>query len=352
MKRGGQTPFMAPLPACRLRSGAPPFTHVGVDLFGPIDVVIFRRHVKRWVCVFTCFSTRAVCLEIVYTMETDSFISALTRFEAVRGVPASYHSDNGTNLIGAKRELAECLLDHLDGDKIVAELSRREVRWDPVPSAAPHFQGATERMVQSAKRALKYVLHLRAVNDETLHTAIKQVESLLNSRPLTYISADPCDPEPLTPSHLLLGRANPNLPPDVIGEEELSSKKRWRTAQAIATHFWRRWMREYLPGLTERRKWQRKERNLKVGDLVLLISPSNDRGTWPLGIVTEVCSGPDGVVRSAYVKTRVRPGEREVQTLHRPAVKLCLLEPDDAENVPDPVVHRAGNVTNRDDPSI
>jgi len=328
MKVNPTPPLMAPLPACRLTSSTPPFTKVGVDYFGPVEVIIFRRHVKRWVSLFTCLTTRAVHLEVAFSLDTDSFISALTRFESSRGVPSVYYSDNGTNFTGAQRELKECL-DRLDQEKITTELARREVDWQFNPPAAPHFGGSWERLVQSAKRALQYILHLRPLTDEILSTAIKQAESLINSRPLTYVTVNPADPLPLTPNHLLLGRANPNIPPDVIGEQELNSKKRWRVAQAIATHFWRRWMREYLPGQTERKRWQQPQRNLKEGDIVLLIDPNNPRGTWPLGRVEQIVTGADGIVRSAYVKTRIRPGRPETQILYRPSVRLCLLIPEE-----------------------
>ena len=82
-----------------------------------------------------------------------------------------------------------------------------------------------------------------------------EVESLINGRPLTHVSTDYRDEEALTSNHFLLGRGNPNFPPDVIDDKDLCSRKRWKHAQVMAQHFWKRWLREYLPALTERRKW-------------------------------------------------------------------------------------------------
>ena len=343
-KAKGLSPLMAALPPYRLQAGCPAFTHTGVDYFGPYEVIILRRRVKRWACLFTCLSSRAVHIEMAYTLETDSFICALNRFELRRGVPSSYHSDNGTNFVGAERELSECLA-RLDQTAIIGHLSRKQVNWHFNPPSAPHFGGVWERLVQSAKRALWFILNGRTLTDEVLLTTLIQVESLLNSRPLTYISVNPTDPEPLTPNHLLLGRANPNLPPDVFTERDLTAKKRWRTAQAISDHFWRRWMREYVPCLTERRKWLTGQKNLQVGDIVVIIDPDSPRGTWPIGKVTRVCIGDNKVVRSAFVQTRGTE-------LHRPATKLCLLESadvrdgvsEDLSSVPSSVGHRAGDV--------
>ncbi|XP_057379661.1 uncharacterized protein LOC130701900 [Daphnia carinata] len=314
----GSTPKMADLPAVRLRAGLPAFTHTGVDYWGPVDVTLFRRTVKRWGCLFTCLSSRSVHLEMAYSLDTSSFIAALDRFQNRRGVPASYHSDNGTNFVGAHRELAVCL-ENLNQSTILRHLSRQPTSWHFNPPASPHFGGVWERMVRAAKHALQFVLGRQRLADEILVTALTHVENILNSRKLTPLTEYPSDPECLTPNHLLLGRANPNVPPDVFSDQDLSSKKRWRISQAIEDQFWRRWMREIVPGLTERKKWYETQNNLEVGDIVIIIDAATPRGSWPLGRITEVFAGPDKVVRSAMVQVR---GTK----LHRPAHKLCLLE--------------------------
>ena len=200
-------------------------------------------------------------------------------------------------------------------------MSRRSVQWHYSPPAAPHFGGVWERLVKSAKIALNSIMDSRPLTDEMLLTILTEVESLLNGRPLTHISVDPRDPEPLTPNHFLLGRANPNVPMDVFDNTEVCSKRTWRAAQVMINHFWRRWLKEYLPTITERKKWQKHQPNLEIDDIVLIINPDSPRGHWPLGRVLRVNTGQDGVVRSAIVKTMT--GE-----YLRPAAKLCLLERD------------------------
>ncbi|XP_045027100.1 uncharacterized protein LOC116919718 [Daphnia magna] len=191
---------------------------------------------------------------MAYSLATSSFISALNRFQNRRRVPASYHSDNGTNFVGAERELAECL-ENLNQHAILRHLGRQPSKWVFNPPAAPHFGGSGERMVRAAKIALRSVLGKQRLTDEILLTALTLIENILNSRKLIPVSEDPNDPECLTPNHLLLGRATPNLPPDVFTEDDLSAKERWRIAQAVTEQFWRRWMKEILPSLTEREKW-------------------------------------------------------------------------------------------------
>ena len=140
-----------------------------------------------------------------------------------------------------------------------------------------------------------------------------------NSRPLTPVSNDPKDLEPLTPNHLLLLRANPNVPPGVFAKEDIYCKRRWRQVQYMSGIFWKRWLKEYLPTLQVRQKWCNPRRSFTVNDLVLVMDESVHRGKQPLARVVQVHRGRDGFVRSAEVRTNT-------STLVRPISKLCFLE--------------------------
>lgn len=87
---------MADLPKERVLPGASPFTHVGVDYFGPLYVRQGRSNVKHYGCLFTCLVMRAVHIEITNSLDTDGFINALRRFINLRGKPETIYSDNGT----------------------------------------------------------------------------------------------------------------------------------------------------------------------------------------------------------------------------------------------------------------
>eukprot|EP00112_Aurelia_sp_Birch-Aquarium-sp1_P018471 Seg441.3 transcript_id=Seg441.3/GoldUCD/mRNA.D3Y31 product="hypothetical protein" protein_id=Seg441.3/GoldUCD/D3Y31 len=129
---------------------------------------------------------------------------------------------------------------------------------------------AWERLVRSAKTALKAILKGRLVDDFSLATIFTEAEGIMNSRPLTATSDDINDLEALTPNHFLLGRASPNLPPGIFYETNISNRKRWRQVQMLTEHLWRRFQREYLPTLTKRPKWRNSEARVQCGDLVLL----------------------------------------------------------------------------------
>lgn len=86
--------------------------------------------------------------------------------------------------------------------------------------------------------------------------------NILNSRPLSRNSDSPLDEQPLTPNHLLHLRPCPSVPPGVFEKDDLNCRHAWRQAQYLANLFWRRWTREYLPTLLERKKWTEPKRNL------------------------------------------------------------------------------------------
>ena len=313
--RGEQ--LMADLPKERLLSGDPPFTYVGVDYFGPLYVRQGRSNVKQYGCLFTCLVTRAVHIEVVHSLDTDSFINAVRRLINLRGSPSTIYSDNGTNFHAGERELRESLRDW-NQQSIQKFLRQKNMRWKFNPPGASHMGGAWERTIRSVRKILRALLGQQLVSDEILRTLMSEVEGILNSRPLTPVSSDPKDLEPITPNHLLLLRANPNLPPGVFTKEENYSKRRWRQVQYMSDIFWKHWLKEYLPTLQERAKWIKPCRCLAIGDLVLIADENVHRGKWPLGRVIEVFYGKDGYVQTSST------------ILTRPVTKLCLLEGEKA----------------------
>ena len=118
---------MSDLPEDRVTPGKPPFTFVGVDCFGPLYVKQGRSQVKRYGCLFTCLVTRAVHIEVLHSMDTDSFIDALSRFINRRGRPEVIRSDNGTNFRGSQRELSEELMKWNEA-KIEDCLRKQEIK--------------------------------------------------------------------------------------------------------------------------------------------------------------------------------------------------------------------------------
>ena len=309
--------IMADLPPERTEIGKPPFTNVGIDVFGPYTVKNYRSEIKRYGCIFTCLVTRAVHIEKLNTLDTNSFINAMRRFVARRGCPSKVFSDNGTNFVAGESELRRSLRE-LSAREIQAYAVKCNMDWTFIPPSAPHWGGAWERMVGAIKRVMKAVLSPSArLTDEILETVFCEIESILNGRPMTKLSSDPNDVSPLTPNHLLLLRHGPSLPPGKFDGSDMY-RRRWRHIQHLADQFWQKWTRLYLPELQKRTKWLDINRNLAVGDLVL-VCENTPRNLWPLALVKEVTHGRDGLVRSVRLRTRAAE-------LVRPITKVVFLE--------------------------
>ena len=158
----------------------------------------------------------------------------------------------------------------------------------------------------------------RTLTDESLYTFLVEVEWIMNTRPLTPVSDSPNDFSALTPMSLLCGSLDALLPPDVFPSGRIPPFL--ERVQLLADLFWRRWMKEYLPLLQRRQKWLQPQRNLKVGDLMLVSDEHAKRGAWPKAIVEETFPDGDGTVRR--VRTASTDYLRDVR-------KLCLPEASD-----------------------
>ncbi|KAK0138800.1 hypothetical protein N1851_024662 [Merluccius polli] len=297
---------MACLPEDRLLPDKPPFTNTGVDFFGPFNVKRGRGTVKRYGVMFTCLTLRAVHIEVADSLDTDSCINAIRRFISRRGQVTIMRSDNGTNFVSSERELREAI--QLDNGKIERDLQPKGIKWIFNSPAASHQGGVWERQIRTNKQRMMIA-----------YTQSCEVESIINGRPLTSVSDDVNDVEPLTPNHLLLLRCQPSMPPGIFSKDDTHTRRRWKQVQYLVDLFWTRWTREYLPLLQERQKWLKPRRNFTTGDVVLLVDSSSPRNSWLMGKVVETLPDASGTVRRVKIKTRT-------STLERPVNKLCLLE--------------------------
>lgn len=318
LDRKAEEQKMANLPEDRLIPDKPPFTNVGVDYFGPFEVKRGRSTVKRYGVLFTCLTIRAVHIEIADSLDTDSCINALRRFISRRGQVSVMRSDNGTNFVGAERELREALED-LNHNKIENTMLQKGIKWIFNSPSASHQGGVWERQIRTVRRILGALLKEQSMTDDSLHTIMCEVESIINNRPITSMPDDPNDLEPLTPNHLLLLKAQSSLPPGVFKQEDLYARKHWKQVQYLADLFWRRWIHEYLPILQERCKWIRSKRNLELGDVVLIVDSSSPRHSWLMGRVVQTLPDSSGTVRRVKIQTKTN-------VLERPINKLCLIQ--------------------------
>ena len=323
---------MAPHPRTRCIA-AFPFEATGVDLAGPY---VLRSHggrttVKRWISLFTCLRSRAIHVEVVENLSKGAFMCSLIRFHSRRNAVRSLWSDNGSNFVGADKELRRALQEWAESSQ--TELRHRGLQWVFAPAKAPEWGGAYERLIGMFKKILGGVIQGSQLTLDTFHTFAVAAEGILNSRPLMPVPTDRRDLEALSPLSFLcpgvLAVSSAEILPP-LPVHKLSLSRSWQFLRGLLDGFWKRWMREYLSLLQSRTKWATRQRNLREGDVVLLVDKQTPRDQWPLGLVVKAICGEDGLVRRVLVRTA------KSTTLDRHVAHIVLLEatPDEeAENV-------------------
>ena len=248
---------MADLPENRI-SPASPFTYTGVDYFGPFIIKEGRKEVKRYGALFTCLVSRAVHIEVASSLRSSSFIQALRRFIARCGPVREMRSDNGTNFVGARNELLQAI-EEMDHEEIQVKLQKENIDWIFNPPAASHMGGVWEQQIRTTRKVLAGLMEEfgHCLDEESFRTLMCEVEAIINSRPLTTVSGEPDDLEPLTPNHILTTKSTVILPPPgKFQKNDVYMRRRWRRVQHLANLFWSRWKKEYLVVMQERSKWQ------------------------------------------------------------------------------------------------
>ncbi|XP_050293812.1 uncharacterized protein LOC126734295 [Anthonomus grandis grandis] len=301
-------PIMGNLPKNRVNP-APPFFTTGVDYAGPFSVKDRQgrgfKVTKAYICLFICFVTRAIHLELVSDLTTEAFLASFKRFVSRRGKPNQVYSDNGSNFLGANQELKQLGTFLLENKTSLTEYINNEgISWSFIPPHSPHFGGLWEAGVKATKHHLKRVAGNAVLTFERFYTLLVQIEAVLNSRPLSPLSADPSDYAPLTPSHFLIGRPVMMVPEADYTELPENRLSHFEQIQRLQQHFWRRWSLEYISELQQRLKWRTNYDQLNIGDLVVVKKDNLPPCKWLLGRIDHLHPGKDGISRVASIKTR------------------------------------------------
>ena len=224
--------LMADMPQERVSAENPAFSSVLLDVFGPVLVKTGRVERKRYGLMCVCVVTRAVHVEVLDSLRTDSLINAIRRIGARRGPIHQVRSDMGTNLAGADRELREAL-NEVSHTELQRAALRQGIDWRFNPPTASHFAGGVERQIRTFRKIWRSMPIQQRLDDESLRTLFCEIESVMNGRPLTYISTSTGEVEPLTPGHLLFLRGVQGPIPGNFSEADSMSRRRWRHVQYI-----------------------------------------------------------------------------------------------------------------------
>lgn len=301
----------APLPAGRVNP-APPFSIVGVDFAGPLycEDVPGRKY---YICLFTCAVVRAVHLELTPSLSLDAFLQAFRRFCARRGCPSHVYSDNASTFKGA--------------DTLIRKVMAHSApEWHFIVPGSPWWGGFWERLVRSVKTALRKSVGGAHLSHAELETVLQEIESCINSRPLTHVDSDLV----LTPAHFLTGRlgyVKLNLAPSpslhVMGEdlEQLHLAR-----EKCLNVFWTKWTNEYLKGLPHLVSRFKRHGAPKIGSIVLIKEDNVPRFRWPLGVIEDIFPGRDGLVRALRIRTQTGVYTRPLQKVFD--LEMCCAPKD------------------------
>lgn len=254
-------------------------------------------------------------------LSSETFVNVLKRFVSRRGRPAIIYSDNGTNFVGAKRELNE-LYELFSKENVKRDIldfaAHEKIRWSFIPPRAPHMGSLWEAAIKSAKFHLKRIAGEASLRYDELSTLTTQVEAILNSRPLVPLSNDPNDLSALTAGHFLIGCPITSYPEPSLEGLPQNKLSRWQRVEQLKQHFWRRWTKEYLHTCQTRYKWNTTEAPIKIGQMVILKEDNIPPLCWSLARVEEVHPSHDDLIRVVSVRT-------SKGIYKRPITKLCVL---------------------------
>lgn len=295
---------MGQLPLARLKP-SPPWSYVGVDLFGPFPTrgeVNKRARGKAYGVIFNCFTTRAVHIDLAVDYSSTGFLQVLRRFVSLRGYPSEMYSDGGSQLVGASKELKQ-VTDGWDADKLHDFGITNGMTWKFSMADSPWQNGVTEILIKGVKKAINHAIGNQVLHFHELQTVFYEVANLVNERPIGRHPTDPEDGVYLCPNNLLLGRATGRVPSGPWRETN-NPRHRVEFVQNIIKAYWIKWTRDYFPSLIVRQKWHHQRRNVQKGDVVLVQDSNAIRGNWRMGIVDEVYPDEVGNVRNVQVKLK------------------------------------------------
>lgn len=191
-----------------------------------------------------------------------------------RGRPVEIYSDCGTNMKGADNEL-QSLVSQIDVEALATRFTTCYTKWCFNPPASASMGGIWERLVRSVKTCLYDIMPTRTPKDDVLQSLLIEVENVVNSRPLTFVSLDYEEDEALTPNHFLIGSSNGLKAPFDVEVDGPYLKSTWKEVQRLTELFWQRFVKEYVPTLLERRKWHYSVNPIQPGDIVVIYDDNN-----------------------------------------------------------------------------
>ncbi|GFX28542.1 integrase catalytic domain-containing protein [Trichonephila clavipes] len=187
----------------------------------------------------------------------------------------------------------------LNWSKIVEETRTPKILWKFIPPTAAWWGGWWERLVRTVKELLKRTLGRSVLKYDELYTVLCDCESIINCRPLTYVSENPEELIPLTPSMFLISNKNSNIE-DIEELNSNSLNKRIKYRSKLLKDLRQRFTNEYLSQLIQKHN-EKESRDPQIGEVVLVGDDNKKRLFWALAKIIELIPGRDGKIRTIHM---------------------------------------------------
>ena len=294
-----------------------PFTHITLDFAGAIMAkgdVNQRTHRKTFPLIFVCLNTQSIHVALARDMSTDSFLTQLSHFFAIRGKSAYIYSDMGSNITSASRRLSEPEIGdrpNMDWAEIKRRTSGLGIKWTHSPARSQWRDGRSEAAVKQLKHTLR---HLNVHGDmfySELACLLARAADIINDRPLGLRHHSKASPDlcVVTPNLLLQGsRTCEAVEHDGDFAKDMANLSvRLGFMQKSFEEWWHRWITAVWPSLVPYRRWKTTHRNIRTGDLVLVqYANKYSKAEFRRGVVLEVYPDEKDVVRTVLVGCRPR----------------------------------------------
>ena len=293
------------------------FQVTGIDYAGPLLVRNIygdkQNLYKSYILLFTCATSRAVHIELTADMSASTLIRTLKRFFCRKGYPERIISDNFTSF---------------KSKAVKAFLLRYRIEWKFILELSPWWGGFYERLIKVVKNSLRKILKNARLTYDELSTVLIEIESIMNSRPLTYLSEDGI--EAITPFHLLHGRnilvrGGRSISEIMYNKENTES--RVKHLKFLLSQFWKRFYNEYTLSLRERMLYDKTNRGTKdfvLDDVVIIVDDKTKPTHWKKGRIIGLIKGRDSIVRGVRLQTTTPTGK--LTQISRPVQKIIPLE--------------------------
>lgn len=300
-KRFTSNPFKLPnmhlLPPERITTNISPFTNIGLDYAGPFNIKSSTGELEKvWVILVTCLSVRAINCEFVKDLKAQTFLNFLRRFISRRGHVKSVYCDNQSTFVASNKTLT---LLQKESNEFYRKMG---ITFKFITALSPWKGGVYERLIGLLKKCMKATIGRRLVTEDEFHTFLYECESVINQRPITYVSSDLNEIVPIRPIDFIIPLGDTGTPQFDDYEDQFVDRpgltidlvSLWKQQTQRLDYFWKIFYKDYVTDLMYSSKVTHKQGKLlnrtvpKKGDVVIVKNDNPNRCHWELARIIDL----------------------------------------------------------------